>query len=158
MRRGWLDRELARQIYEVTTLFTNNTDKLSTVLLVGGTDVATDLERCANGCSIIIGTPGRVHDILRRQDGPPTKNLEVCSRCVVKSPDVVGVSSHLRCATSRCWFSTRRTHCWTLASTTLLTRSLASYPSNVALASSLQPRFVATLHTRGLCVVIMMKS
>ena len=80
MRRTWLHRELARQIYEVTTLFTNNTDKLSTVLLVGGTDVATDLERCANGCSIIIGTPGRVHDILRRQDGPPTKNLEVCTR------------------------------------------------------------------------------
>lgn len=61
----------------MATLFARNTKSLSTVLLVGGTDVDTDLARCEQGCSIVVGTPGRVHDILHRADGPSTKNCEV---------------------------------------------------------------------------------
>jgi ATP-dependent RNA helicase DDX55/SPB4 len=75
-------RELAKQIHEVLSLFVAATE-LKALLLIGGTDVATDLAACTTrGCNIITATPGRILDIMRRCEapgvsGPDFRRLEV---------------------------------------------------------------------------------
>jgi ATP-dependent RNA helicase DDX55/SPB4 len=62
-------RELANQIYTVFIKLSSFHKKFRCVLFVGGTDVDTckdDFEE--NGADIIIGTPGRIMDILNRCD------------------------------------------------------------------------------------------
>ena len=61
-------RELAKQIHDVVRDLGTQMIGLNVQLLIGGTstdDDITDLK--ANGPQILIGCPGRVHDILRRQ-------------------------------------------------------------------------------------------
>jgi ATP-dependent RNA helicase DDX55/SPB4 len=59
-------RELARQIHNVIQIFLHPTT-LSVSLLVGGTAVQEDIDRCiSDGCNIIVATPGRLLDIMRR--------------------------------------------------------------------------------------------
>ena len=59
-------RELANQTFNIVRLLTAGTP-VSCALLVGGTDVQADLLRCsAQGCNVIVATPGRLLDVLRR--------------------------------------------------------------------------------------------
>lgn len=61
-------RELARQTFDVLQHFLGHADRrLTSVLLVGGVDVGEDLRRCqSSGCNIIVGTPGRINDVIQR--------------------------------------------------------------------------------------------
>ena len=75
-------RELARQIFGVVKLFTDAIEELHPILLVGGTEVATDLLKCVSeGCNIVVATPGRLLDVLNRSahnpDGVDFKKMEV---------------------------------------------------------------------------------
>ncbi|XP_031570437.1 ATP-dependent RNA helicase DDX55-like, partial [Actinia tenebrosa] len=78
-------RELAKQIEEVLSNFTEgNTPKLRQMLFIGGAETSTDIKNFKdNGGNIIVGTPGRLEDLLTRQHqhgidlGAHLKSLEV---------------------------------------------------------------------------------
>ena len=75
-------RELAQQIYNVTKTFTDNMQlesPLTAILLVGGTDVETDISNFKqHGGNIVIATPGRLEDIMNRLGSEfKVKELEV---------------------------------------------------------------------------------
>lgn len=60
-------RELASQIYHVAEPFVKTLSNIRAMLLVGGTNVAIDAKNVKeNGVNVIIGTPGRIHDIIAR--------------------------------------------------------------------------------------------
>ena len=60
-------RELARQIFKVVSSLGNQMD-MSHQLLVGGTSTEEDRDKLeTNHPQIIIGCPGRVHDMIRRK-------------------------------------------------------------------------------------------
>lgn len=61
-------RELAKQILKVTTHFCSHTGLRPPLLLVGGTDIVGDnFKRFSqDGADILVGTPGRLHDVLER--------------------------------------------------------------------------------------------
>lgn len=62
-------RELATQTSEVLDKFLQHTPLLKQILLVGGCSVDTDVERFrTNGANIIIATPGRLEDLLTRNN------------------------------------------------------------------------------------------
>ncbi|KAI8808862.1 P-loop containing nucleoside triphosphate hydrolase protein [Cladochytrium replicatum] len=76
-------RELAKQIYDVFGKFlelTNSmpdTRRIRHLLFIGGSSVADDLKDFSrDGADIIIGTPGRLEDLLKR-NSIVTKELEV---------------------------------------------------------------------------------
>ena len=61
-------RELAKQIHDVIKDLGSQMTGLSVQLLIGGTSTEDDVaDLKANGPQVLIGCPGRVHDILRRQ-------------------------------------------------------------------------------------------
>ena len=61
-------RELAKQIHDVVKDLGTQMTGLNVQLLIGGTSTEDDVaDLKANGPQILIGCPGRVHDILRRQ-------------------------------------------------------------------------------------------
>ena len=65
-------RELARQIHSVTmsvgTYMGSDENKLVVKLLVGGTSTEEDTASLRNDVPhVIVGTPGRIHDMLRRR-------------------------------------------------------------------------------------------
>lgn len=61
-------RELSRQIYDVTTALASYIDGLRVQLLVGGTSIDDDVQELRkNPPHIVIGCPGRVHDMMRRK-------------------------------------------------------------------------------------------
>ena len=61
-------RELAKQIHDVIKDLGSQMTGLNVQLLIGGTSTEDDVaDLKANGPQILIGCPGRVHDILRRQ-------------------------------------------------------------------------------------------
>ncbi|PFX23889.1 ATP-dependent RNA helicase DDX55 [Stylophora pistillata] len=64
-------RELAKQIDEVLRTFTEDLVQLKQLLLIGGVDPAENLQRFkSDGGHIIIGTPGRLEDLMtRKQEG-----------------------------------------------------------------------------------------
>lgn len=48
------------------------------MLLVGGTQVQSDMKKIEDeGANLLIGTPGRLHDIMDRMDILDFRNLEV---------------------------------------------------------------------------------
>lgn len=58
-------RELANQIFGVVSKFAELLDEAKPLLLVGGTSVEDCLASFRkNGASILVGTPGRVEDML----------------------------------------------------------------------------------------------
>ncbi|MCO5556446.1 hypothetical protein L7F22_009995 [Adiantum nelumboides] len=60
-------RELASQIYHVAEPFVRTLPNIQAMLLVGGTNVAVDVKNVNEfGVNIIIGTPGRIHDMIAR--------------------------------------------------------------------------------------------
>lgn len=59
-------RELSQQIYNVASSFTSNMKSLTKYLLIGGKNLTNDFEELDKKPHIIIGTPGRVYDMLKR--------------------------------------------------------------------------------------------
>ncbi|KAI5075534.1 hypothetical protein GOP47_0009610 [Adiantum capillus-veneris] len=60
-------RELASQIYHVAEPLVRTLPNIRAMLLVGGTNVTADAKNVnETGVNIIIGTPGRIHDIIAR--------------------------------------------------------------------------------------------
>ncbi len=58
-------RELATQISQVLDKFLARFPELSQQLLIGGTDINAEIERFkSEGGNIIVGTPGRIEDLL----------------------------------------------------------------------------------------------
>ncbi|WIA21353.1 hypothetical protein OEZ85_000576 [Tetradesmus obliquus] len=72
-------RELAKQIHAVAAPFVASVPRLSSLLLVGGTDPAEDVAAFkAAGGNILVGTPGRLHDVMKRLGTAlDTRKLEV---------------------------------------------------------------------------------
>lgn len=72
-------RELSSQIYHVAQPFISTLSHVKSILLVGGGDVKSDTKKIEEeGANILIGTPGRLHDIMERMDILDFRNLEVC--------------------------------------------------------------------------------
>ena len=59
-------RELSQQIYEVLCSFTVNMPELSKHILIGGKNINNDFQALDKNPQIIVGTPGRVYDMLKR--------------------------------------------------------------------------------------------
>ena len=127
-----------------------------------------EIERCrAAGCNVVVATPGRLLDVLRRNSGSTGGALDVKSvevrvnRCLLLSG--VGGRRHIAgahaagcgcvvwsCGMShtptrtrtlrRCWCSTRRTRCWTWASPTPSVASSRCYRNSDERVSSPQHR------------------
>ncbi|CAM8961471.1 unnamed protein product [Rhodiola kirilowii] len=71
-------RELSTQIYNVAQPFVATLGNIKSVLLVGGGEVKSDLQKVEEeGANILIGTPGRLFDIMDRVDNFDFKNFEV---------------------------------------------------------------------------------
>lgn len=71
-------RELASQTFHILGELLHGMPDLSRILLIGGADVALDLSRVrAEGCNIIVGTPGRILAIMERMDESVFKSLEL---------------------------------------------------------------------------------
>lgn len=105
-------RELALQITEEAKKLTANDDKLHVLAVYGGQDVDKQLRKLQNGTQIVIGTPGRLLDHLRRG----TLKLDNVKNW--------------------CWM--KPTKCCTWASWTMWRRFLASYHINVRQCCSQQ--------------------
>lgn len=71
-------RELSSQIYNVAQPFIETLSNVKSMLLVGGVDVKADVKKIEEeGANILIGTPGRLFDIMERVDILDFRNLEV---------------------------------------------------------------------------------
>ncbi|CAN1816311.1 DEAD-box ATP-dependent RNA helicase 18, partial [Linum perenne] len=71
-------RELSSQIYHVAQPFIATLSNVRSILLVGGGDVKADVKMIEEeGANLLIGTPGRLHDIMERVDDLDFRNLEV---------------------------------------------------------------------------------
>ena len=60
-------RELAIQIHRVVTDIGKFTDNLKCGLCIGGRSMEQDTKDLATKPQIVVGTPGRIHDLLRRR-------------------------------------------------------------------------------------------
>ncbi|CAN1812112.1 DEAD-box ATP-dependent RNA helicase 18 [Linum perenne] len=71
-------RELSSQIYHVAQPFIATLSNFRSILLVGGGDVKADVLTIEEeGANLLIGTPGRLHDIMERIDDLDFRNLDV---------------------------------------------------------------------------------
>eukprot|EP00232_Nephroselmis_pyriformis_P015035 CAMPEP_0182880448 /NCGR_PEP_ID=MMETSP0034_2-20130328/16572_1 /TAXON_ID=156128 /ORGANISM="Nephroselmis pyriformis, Strain CCMP717" /LENGTH=204 /DNA_ID=CAMNT_0025013431 /DNA_START=94 /DNA_END=705 /DNA_ORIENTATION=- len=71
-------RELAQQIFAVAAPFVATLKDTSAQLLVGGSDPSADVARIKDsGAHVMIGTPGRLDDIMKRCSFLDTKALEI---------------------------------------------------------------------------------
>lgn len=70
-------RELSLQIHQVAEPFVASVHGCRVCSLIGGTDVAEDLRQIRAGSACIVGTPGRVHDVLTRTEDLSFKRFEV---------------------------------------------------------------------------------
>lgn len=71
-------RELASQIYHVLEPFLTTLPGIRAMLLVGGTDVTAEVAKLKqSGANVLIGTPGRLYDIMERVSVLDFRNLEV---------------------------------------------------------------------------------
>ncbi|RWR81305.1 DEAD-box ATP-dependent RNA helicase 18 [Cinnamomum micranthum f. kanehirae] len=71
-------RELSSQIYHVAEPFISTLPNVRALLLVGGLDIKTDMKKIEEeGVNILIGTPGRLYDIMDRMDILDFRNLEI---------------------------------------------------------------------------------
>lgn len=71
-------RELSTQIYNVAQPFISTLGNVKSMLLVGGVDVKADIKKIEEeGANILIGTPGRLYDIMNRMDLLDFKSLEI---------------------------------------------------------------------------------
>ncbi|KAK9913783.1 hypothetical protein M0R45_037592 [Rubus argutus] len=71
-------RELSSQIYNVAKPFISTLPNFKCVLLVGGGQVKSDMKQIQEeGANLLIGTPGRLYDIMERMDNLDLKNFEI---------------------------------------------------------------------------------
>ncbi|PON79120.1 DEAD-box ATP-dependent RNA helicase [Parasponia andersonii] len=71
-------RELSSQIFNVAKPFVSTLPNFKSVLLVGGTNVKADVKKIVEeGANLLIGTPGRLLDIMERVESLDFKTLEV---------------------------------------------------------------------------------
>ncbi|XWS74766.1 hypothetical protein CRYUN_Cryun01aG0025700 [Craigia yunnanensis] len=71
-------RELSSQIYNVAHPFISTLSHVKSMLLVGGVEVKADLKKIEDeGANLLIGTPGRLYDIMDRMDVLDFRNLEI---------------------------------------------------------------------------------
>ncbi|AES71227.2 putative RNA helicase [Medicago truncatula] len=71
-------RELASQIYHVAQPFISTLANVKSMLLVGGVEVKADIKKIEEeGANVLIGTPGRLHDIMNRMDILDFKSFEI---------------------------------------------------------------------------------
>ncbi|MED6207053.1 DEAD-box ATP-dependent RNA helicase 18 [Stylosanthes scabra] len=71
-------RELSNQIYHVAQPFISTLTNVKSMLLVGGGEVKSDMKKIEEeGANILIGTPGRLYDIMNRMDFLDFKNFEI---------------------------------------------------------------------------------
>ena len=72
-------RELSSQIFSVAQPFISTLSNFKSALLVGGTDVKADVKNIEEeGANLLIGTPGRLFDIMERIESLDFKSFEVC--------------------------------------------------------------------------------
>lgn len=77
-------RELSSQIYNVAQPFISTLPNVKSMLLVGGVEVKADVKKIEEeGANLLIGTPGRLYDIMDRMDVLDFRNLEVFIQIVV---------------------------------------------------------------------------
>ncbi|GLT78900.1 hypothetical protein SLA2020_504180 [Shorea laevis] len=71
-------RELSSQIYNVAQPFISTLRNVKSMLLVGGGEVKSDMKKIeGQGANLLIGTPGRLYDIMERMDVLDLRNLEI---------------------------------------------------------------------------------
>ena len=71
-------RELSSQIYHVAEPFFKKVPKTNSMLLVGGVDIKSELQKIEEeGVNILVGTPGKLYDIMDRLDILDFCDLEV---------------------------------------------------------------------------------
>ncbi|CAM0879673.1 unnamed protein product [Alopecurus aequalis] len=71
-------RELSSQIYNVAQPFFATLKGVSSILLVGGLDIKAELKKVEEeGANILVGTPGKLFDIMERLDSLEYKHLEI---------------------------------------------------------------------------------
>ncbi|XP_057980666.1 DEAD-box ATP-dependent RNA helicase 18 [Malania oleifera] len=71
-------RELSSQIYHVAQPFISTLSSITSLLLVGGVEVKADVKKIEEeGANLLIGTPGRLYDIMQRMDELDFRNLEI---------------------------------------------------------------------------------
>ena len=76
-------RELALQIDEVFHSLTKYRKDLKTICVYGGSSIENNMRDLRKGCNIVIGTPGRVMDLIRRK----SLHLEAISTAVLDEAD-----------------------------------------------------------------------
>lgn len=76
-------RELAMQVHEVLMDLTDSAQSITGVVLVGGVSMTGQLHRLQRGPRVIIGTPGRLLDHVRRR----TVNLQKVNFCILDEAD-----------------------------------------------------------------------
>lgn len=68
------------------------------MLLVGGVEVKADMKKIEEeGANILIGTPGRLHDIMNRMDILDFKNFEVYLSLFLTSMDDLRLLNYAIC-------------------------------------------------------------
>ena len=73
-------RELSSQIYSVALPIVSTLSNIKSVLLVGGADVKEDMNKIEEeGANLLIGTPGRLFDMMERMENLDFRNFEVSS-------------------------------------------------------------------------------
>ncbi|GER55876.1 dead box ATP-dependent RNA helicase, partial [Striga asiatica] len=71
-------RELASQIFKVAEPFISTLSKVRPILLVGGAEVKADMIKIEEeGANLLIGTPGRLNDIMERVEALDFRSLEI---------------------------------------------------------------------------------
>ncbi|XP_006645526.2 DEAD-box ATP-dependent RNA helicase 18 [Oryza brachyantha] len=71
-------RELSSQIYNVAQPFFATLKGVTSMLLVGGLDIKAELKKLEEeGANILVGTPGKLFDVMERLDTLNYKNLEI---------------------------------------------------------------------------------
>lgn len=71
-------RELSSQIYNVALPFISTLPNVKPMLLVGGVEVKEDLKKIEEeGANVLIGTPGRLYDIMERVEVLEFRDFEV---------------------------------------------------------------------------------
>ncbi|CAA0822464.1 DEAD-box ATP-dependent RNA helicase 18, partial [Striga hermonthica] len=71
-------RELASQIFKVAEPFISTLSKVRPILLVGGAEVKAGMVKIEKeGANLLIGTPGRLNDIMERFEALDFRSLEI---------------------------------------------------------------------------------
>ncbi|CAN4083979.1 unnamed protein product [Withania somnifera] len=71
-------RELSSQIFHVAQPFISTLANVKPMLLVGGLEVKADIRKIEEeGANLLIGTPGRLNDIMERMDVLDFRDLEI---------------------------------------------------------------------------------